>query len=264
MTLRQSIIAMLKFFPGLKRILRRVYKTLLYTNLHSEEIDSEGIRLRNSWQDVALPKRQRELVDLQLQQYRSGTHIEVFDILVDSLRTLPKMSAGMSLLEIGCSSGYYAEVLQIAQLPLEYFGCDYSKAFVHLARNKYPDLDFQVKDATDLGYPDCSFDIVVSGCCLLHIPEYVKAIKETARVAISYCIFHRTPIVWGQPEQWYRKQAYGFETIEIHFNESQFLENLEQAGLEVIFTYTLGEDNLDVDRTRGSAVRTYVCRKKVK
>ena len=95
-----------------------------------------------------------------------------------------------------------------------------------MARKKYPSLDFDVGDATDLHYADKSFDIVVSGACLLHIPEYWKGIAEAARVASDYVIFHRTPIVWGQAEQWYRKQAYGVETVEIHFNEDDFLDLL--------------------------------------
>lgn len=102
-------------------------------------------------------------------------------------------------------------------------------------------MDFTVEDATALQYTDRSFDIVVSGCCLLHIPDYAKGVTETARVARRYAIFHRTPVVWGQPEQWYRKQAYGVETVEIHFNEPEFLILLDKSGFELIATYTLSE-----------------------
>jgi ubiquinone/menaquinone biosynthesis C-methylase UbiE len=270
--MRDLLISFLNYFPALKRAIRGIRKRFFhvasvssqYVNLQGKEADAEGIRLRNSWQDQALPQKQRKLVDRQLQQFRAGAHIDVFDVFVNSLQDLPNIAEGMSLLEIGSSSGFYAEVLDIAQLPLKYSGCDYSKAFIQLAREKYPNLDFQVEDATGLSYSDCSFDIVVSGCCLLHIPEYIEAIKETARVAISYCIFHRTPVVWGQPEQWYRKQAYGCETIEIHFNEADFLDVLEGVGLEILSTHTLHEEVLDVDGIQGHAVRTYVCKKKIK
>ena len=109
-----------------------------------------------------------------------------------------------------------------------------------------------------LRYPAASYDMVVSGCCLLHIPEYQAAVAETARVARRYAIFHRTPVVLGQPNKYYRKQAYGVETVEIHFNEPQFLELLASSGLELIATYTLDES---VHSGVGSATRTYVCRK---
>lgn len=106
-------------------------------------------------------------------------------------------------------------------------------------------------------------DVLVA-CCLLHIPEYAKGVSETARVARRYAIFHRTPVVWGQPEQWYRKQAYGVETVEIHFNEPEFLASLDNNGLELIATHTLSEESTDATRAQGHASRTYVCRKKDK
>jgi hypothetical protein len=77
-------------------------------------------------------------------------------------------------------------------------------------------------------------------------------------VTRQYAIFHRTPMVLGQPNQYYRKQAYGVETVEIHFNEPQFLELLTANGLELIASYTLDET---VHNGVGTANRTYVCRK---
>lgn len=267
--MRAAIVSVLNRFPGLKRVLRGARNRLFpgvgvstnYVNLQGAEADAEGQRLRNSWQDDTLPKRQRELVDQQLRQYRSGARIEVFDVFVDSLRALQDLP-GMSLLEVGCSSGFYSEVVEVSGLPIKYSGCDYSDAFIRLAKEKYPSIDFAVEDATALHYADRSFDIVVSGCCLLHIPEYAKGVEETARVARRYAIFHRTPIVWGQPEQWYRKQAYGIETVEIHFNEPEFLALLDRAGLELIATHTLSEESTDASGAQGHASRTYVCRKK--
>lgn len=269
MNMRAAIVSVLNRFPGLKRRLRSVRNRVFpgagvssyYVNLQGKEADAEGQRLRNSWQDDALPKRQRELVDQQLRQYRSGARIDVFDVFVESLRALPDLP-GMSLLEVGCSSGFYSEVVKIAGLPVKYSGCDYSDAFIRLARENYPYADFSVEDATALHYADHSFDIVVSGCCLLHIPEYAKGIEETARVARRYAIFHRTPVVWGQPEQWYRKRAYGIETVEIHFNEAEFLALLDRNGLVLIATHTLSEESTDTTRAQGHACRTYVCRKK--
>ena len=200
-------------------------------------------------------------MEAQLHKYRAGARIDVFDVFVQSVRALPQRSAGMSLLEIGCSSGFYSEVLHIAGLGLTYTGCDYSDAFIQLAREKYPTIAFDVEDATALRYPQDSFDVVVSGCCLLHIPQYAKAIEETARVARSFAIFHRTPVVWGQSEQWFRKQAYGVETVEIHFNEPALLQLFAAHGLHLIETHTLHEEKQDTSGQRGHAVRTYVLSK---
>ncbi|MCW5623674.1 MAG: class I SAM-dependent methyltransferase [Burkholderiales bacterium] len=229
-----------------------------YVTLQKDQADVEGRRLRGAWWDETLPARQRSLVEQQLRQYRRGKPVEVFDVLVRALRSLPQ-APGMSLLEIGCSSGFYSEVLAIAGLGLEYSGCDYSPPFVKMAMQTYPQLKFRVEDNVALSYADRSFDIVVSGCCLLHIPEYAIAVAETVRVARSWVIFHRTPVVFGQPERWYRKQAYGVDLVEIHFNEPDFLSLLDRHGLTVIATYTLHEERSSGSTAVGQAVRTYVC-----
>ncbi|MFJ3056133.1 class I SAM-dependent methyltransferase [Herbaspirillum sp. NPDC087042] len=220
---------------------------------------SESARLRGAWQSELLPARQRELVDRQLLSYRDGVAVEVFDVLVDALRALPENPAGKTLLEIGCSSGFYSEVLEIAGIGVRYSGCDYSTPFIELAQKIYPAMRFSVEDATSLRQADGEFDIVLSGCCLLHIPEYGKAVLETARVCTGYAIFHRTPVVLDQPDVYYRKQAYGVETVEIHFNEQQFLGLLEDSGLRLIATYTLSES---IREGKREATRTYVCQKK--
>jgi ubiquinone/menaquinone biosynthesis C-methylase UbiE len=267
--MRAVFVSMINNYPRVKRMLRFMRNCVLpnasvsagYIHLKSEEAIVEGQRLRDSWQDRTLPDKQRSLVELQLKQYRSGASIDVFDVFVNALRALQLPSPRASLLEIGCSSGFYSEVVDIAGLPINYSGCDYSDAFIRLAKEKHPSIDFSVADATALHYKNRSFDVVVSGCCLLHIPEYIKAVEETVRVARNYVIFHRTPVVWGQPEKWYRKQAYGIETVEIHFNEPEFLELIASNGLKLIATHTLSEEYADQSRVRGQACRTYVCQK---
>lgn len=232
-----------------------------YIKINASDTEWEFRRLKKAWHAQQLPLRQRKLVDSQLTAYRKGTQIAVFDVLTNALRNLPVDISGMSLLEVGCSSGYYSEVFEIAGLNLKYYGCDYSEPFIRMAFEKYPTLNFCVDDATSLHYSDNSFDIVVSGCCLLHIPEYPKALKETVRVCKSYVVFHRTPVVWGQSEQWYRKFAYGVETVEIHFNEKEFLALIHKNELELLATYTLDEKSHSDDNSSGMASRTYVCKK---
>lgn len=254
-------------FPRLKSLLKRGLRFMPsgrgvsthYVEMAEEEVSSESFRLRSAWKDENLPGRQRELVDRQLAAYCRGDAVDVFDVMIKSLRGLRDGTGKMCVLEVGCSTGYYSEVFDIAGLDVNYTGCDYSNAFVAMARRHYPHLKFDVQDATMLGYADQAFDVVISGCCLLHIPEYKAAIAETARVASRYAVFHRTAVVLGQPNKYYRKQAYGVETVEIHFNEPQFLQLLKDNRLELLATYTLDET---LSNGIGSATRTYVCRKK--
>lgn len=262
--MKRQLKALVNRFPRLKATLRRLLPSRgvssHYVELDGNEADRESSRLRAAWQDNGLPARQRELVDRQLAEYRRGEKIDVFDVLVGALRQLHGGSQRpLDVLEIGCSSGYYGEVLDIAGIGATYRGCDYSEGFIAMARERYPEREFDVQDATKLGYQDGAFDVVISGCCLLHIPEYETAVAETARVTNRYAIFHRTPVVIGQPNKYFRKLAYGVETVEIHFNEPEFLALMARCGLELIDTHTLDEN---VVQGLGSASRTYVCRKR--
>ncbi len=255
----------LNHFPRLKRRLKISMQRLgligkvpsHYMKLQQADGEAEARRLRDAWKAVNVPVKQRALVDMQIAEYRRGQAVDVFDVLVAAMRRVPNVK-GQSVLEVGCSSGFFSEVFELAGLDCRYAGCDYSEAFIQLARQKYPALRFDVEDATNLKYGDNAFDIVISGCCLLHIPEYEVAVAEAARVACRYAIFHRTPVVLGQPNVYYRKQAYGVETVEIHFNEPQFLKLLASLGLELIAIHTLDEF---VQDGVGSANRTYVCKK---
>nr|WP_315495531.1 class I SAM-dependent methyltransferase [uncultured Rhodoferax sp.] len=250
--LRSGLRRLRSFIPGRHSV------STDFVQLSSADLVSETGRLRSSWQADELPARQRVLVDRQLAHYRAGQSVDVFDVLVEAIKKLPRLNGMDTLLEIGCSSGYYSEVFGIAGLPITYAGCDYSPAFVELARKTYPDLQFDVRDATALDYADGRFDVVISGCCLLHIPEYETAIAETARVARHYAIFHRTPVLPQQSTMHFRKLAYGVETVEIHFGEAEFLALLDKHGLTLMDVQTLDED---VHQGAMTAVRTYVCSK---
>jgi SAM-dependent methyltransferase len=267
--MKSTLIRWLGRTPRLKRILVSIYRKVLpsssvssnYNSIPVDHLDAEGARLRESWKSSLLPLRQRELAEKQIAAYREGSRIDVFDVFVEAVRTVVSDGcSGGSLLEVGCSSGFYSEVVEIARLPFSYAGCDYSDAFIELGRSCYPGLPLSVGDATQLGYADESFDVVVSGGCLLHIPDYARAIAETARVARSYAVFHRTPVITGLANQYYRKLAYGVETIEIHFNEDELLAVFARSGLEVLRILPQ-TGTIAVDGATDSACRTYVCRK---
>jgi SAM-dependent methyltransferase len=231
-----------------------------YQAIHADKVGAAGKELRNSWKNAAIPERQREIVAPQLAAYRAGASIPVFDALVDILSASIRDLAGLRLLEIGCSSGYYAEVLDIKQLGLRYEGCDYSPAFIDLARRLYPAIPFAVEDGTRLRYADQSFDIVVSGGCILHIPDYELAIAEAARVSRRWVVFHRTPVLHVRGPVVYTKKAYGVDTIEIHFNEQALARLFSRHGMRVvdINTHSIGWQAAQSDAL---AMKTYLCDK---
>jgi ubiquinone/menaquinone biosynthesis C-methylase UbiE len=159
-------------------------------------------------------------------------------VFVELIGRIPDVGR-KTLLEVGCSAGHYADVLRARGLTTAYSGCDYSAAFIDRARGRLPGVAFDVQDAARLAYPDASFDIVVSGCCILHIADYPSAIRESARVARGHVLFHRTPVLHTTPTKHYRKLAYGVPCLEIHFNESELLGHFRDAGLRLVDAETI-------------------------
>jgi len=228
------------------------------------EINKNGIEtaLSDAWKDPSVPQRQyNACTRKQLQDYRNGFPVEPFDALVNILKDNITNFENQKLLEIGCSSGYYSEVLKIKGINVAYYGCDYSESFIKFARNLFPDrADFQAEDACALAYPDKSFDIVVSGCCLLHIMDYKKAIEETTRVVKDYVVFHRTPVLHKKETTYFIKTAYGVRMFEIHFNERELLRLIRENDLKIVDIITF---NASFEESIGDfyATKTYLCKK---
>lgn len=65
---------------------------------------------------------------------------------------------GARVLDVGCATGYYSGVL--ASLGYEVTGIDISATGIRKAQELYPDIRFEVQDATALPYDEGSFDFV--------------------------------------------------------------------------------------------------------
>lgn len=143
------------------------------------------------------------------------------------------------LIEIGCGSGYYSEVFaQLVPRGVQYTGIDYSAAMIARARERYPAALFAVADASDLQYPDNSFDIAFNGVSLMHIIDYENAIREAARVAARHCIFHSVPVFdEHHGTVFLQKYAYGAPVVEVVFDRQELLAISERAGLRLIRTW---------------------------
>jgi SAM-dependent methyltransferase len=142
--------------------------------------------------------------------------------------------ANPRVLEVGCGSGYYSDVFATL-LPggVQYTGIDYSDAMIARARAHYPSTAFEVADATRLPYPDRAFDVVFNGVSLMHIVDYQAAIREAARAASRYCIFHTVPVFDEYRTTFLSKYAYGAPVVEIVFNKPELMSMCEAAGLRL-------------------------------
>jgi ubiquinone/menaquinone biosynthesis C-methylase UbiE len=90
---------------------------------------------------------------------------------------------GKDFLEIGCGSGYAAELL-LRDAPRSYLGVDLMEEQIELAqRRRLPGAEFVVGDATDLGWiPDESKDVIAIFGILHHIPGWRRVIEECRRI----------------------------------------------------------------------------------
>ncbi len=185
--------------------------------------------LAMAWQHKELPARQRGLVQQELEQMYAGSIRPQFAALAELSR--PYLRDGSIVLELGCSSGYYYEILEyLLGIHINYTGVDYSEGMIAMARDFYPKPQFFCADAKSLFFADRQFDLVISSCVLLHVPNYRQHIEETCRVARDLILVHRTPVCRNNPTVSMAKQAYGVETIEYRFNEQELLNEFELHG----------------------------------
>lgn len=183
--------------------------------------------------------RTRSVADRQLAAYRPlldemhrGNPRQDFKAAAQAL-CLTKLNA-LTLLEVGCGNGYYSEVLSfLTRRPIQYTGLDYSQSMVESARATYAQHQFVVASATELPYPDQSFDVVWSGTVLMHLVNYERAIEEASRVSHHFCIFHSTPVLSENATTFLTKRAYGTPVVEVILNQLEFESLLHNHGLVI-------------------------------
>jgi ubiquinone/menaquinone biosynthesis C-methylase UbiE len=82
------------------------------------------------------------------------------------------------ILEIGCGNGYGAYLLHQG-LPHSYVGLDLMEEQIGKARQRYPQYQFLLQDATDLSqFREASKDVAIIFGVLHHIPAWRKVIDE--------------------------------------------------------------------------------------
>ena len=75
----------------------------------------------------------------------------------------------LRILEIGCGPGALAEALHRWYPKAEIIGLDRDREFVRFAREHVPGVEFREGDATDLPFPDGSFDVTISNTVQEHV-----------------------------------------------------------------------------------------------
>lgn len=190
----------------------------------------------DAWKDAQIADGQHRLSVEELAHFARGKSVLPYDIFCELLEWLPDVPRGplTRFLDVGCGCGYYREVLQLRGYEYDYTGVDYSSQALALARTIYPGTVFIECDARALIFADDTFDIVLNSGCLLHVYDYEKVLRETARVAKQHVLLHRVPIRTLDQTVFYSKEAYGIPCLEIHFGEPELFHLFRRHGLNVI------------------------------
>jgi SAM-dependent methyltransferase len=104
---------------------------------------------------------------------------------------------GQRVLDVATGPGYVAErARSCGALPV---GIDIAEGMLEAARRAHPDLRFVRADAEQLPFEDGSFEAVVGGFVVNHLPRPDRAVAEAARVlcaggAVAFS-------VWDRPER---------------------------------------------------------------
>lgn len=83
-------------------------------------------------------------------------------------------------LDVGCGEGRFCRMLQAAGIST--VGIDPTEELLRQARRRDPKGDYRTGRAEALGFPDRSFDLVVSYLTLIDIGDIDRAVAEMARV----------------------------------------------------------------------------------
>ncbi|MCU1411425.1 MAG: hypothetical protein JWR04_2132 [Rhodoglobus sp.] len=220
--------------------LPRVSSRVLASAGYTFDLDSFGPGAFRVWDDATARRQDRAWTPL-VAQALAGNPREDIVALYGALDTTGT-TAG-TILEVGCGGGYNSELIAHHAPGLRYTGVDLSEAMVEVSREKYPGRDFQVASALELPFDDGSFDVVVDGVALLHIPDWQGAIREYARVASRFVVLHGLTLSDGETVT-FGKYAYGQPSRELIFKRSEILAACESLGLRLVASHPADDYDL--------------------
>jgi SAM-dependent methyltransferase len=117
-------------------------------------------------------------------QRASGGYEQYFSQITQQTATAMMDAAGVvagsRALDVCTGPGVIASAL--AERGAETVGLDFSSEFIARAKNNVPSAEFHQGDAQNLPFDDGSFDAVVCGYGIIHVPDPRQALLEIRRV----------------------------------------------------------------------------------
>lgn len=206
----------------------------------------EKDKIAAAYQACGIAEQQRQLVDRQLLAMKAGHIIPHFEVAKKVIKYIQKAEGfppyRLKLLDAGCGSAYYWEIFEhVVPSCIDYTGVDYNPGMVAMAQYYYPGILIFQQDITNLAiFNSSEFQIVFSGACIIHMPEWKRAIIELCRVSANWLILHRTFVHDGET-MFVIKDAYGVDARYYTFNKAELINLVEHYGFKMVEHWLTGE-----------------------
>lgn len=153
-----------------------------------------------------------------------------------------------SVLSLGCGSGEDCHYLA-SQGANEVVGIDISEGLVKIAKESYPECQFQVMDMEQLAFADNSFDFAYSSLAIHYIEDWHQVFKEVYRVLRpdSYFLFSCNHPVYSAMEVTHKD-----ETVK----SRQLSRTRDGDSVTIVGNYTMRKP-LRMDDNEDLAVTTW-------
>ena len=114
---------------------------------------------------------------------------EVSDLHPSERVFLPRvLFPGAKVLDVGCASGGFFNIMRSLEPHIEYTGIDIAEAAIVLAKQKYPEARFLATDGIGIPFEDQGFDLVHCTSVLVNEPRYKDLLKEMYRVSNRFVL----------------------------------------------------------------------------
>ena len=188
----------------------------------------------------------------KIDRWTSGAHYDQWmgrwsRLLAQEFLKWLDVSAGLRWMDVCCGSGMVTEAIVERSAPASVVGVDASPDQISFARQHraYPNVVFELGDATALAFPDSSFDVAVCGLGLNYTPNPSRVLEEFHRVTRPRGIIAVYVWDYAQGARFLREfwdAAIAIDGEAAGFDQAQRFPMCTQEGLRSLFEEAELED----------------------
>jgi len=154
------------------------------------------------------------------------------------------LAKGSKVLDVGCGGGYKTKYLQ--DKGLDASGVDFSEGMIDCAKEKFPNIKFNVLDLYDFDTLNEKFDGIFAQAVLLHIPKIdifniLEKMKSKLKDGGLLYIAVKEIKNIGIEEEVKKENDYGYEYERFfsYFTRDEILNYFKKLSLEIVYDNTL-------------------------